>query len=43
MKGLFGPESDFSANTEILRSWQKREDIEEIDIHTVWLLMTRLY
>lgn len=38
MKGIYGPESGFGANTDIIRPWQKREDIEEIDIDTVWLL-----
>ncbi len=38
MRGHFGPESGFGANTEIIRPWQSRNDIEEIDIDTVWLL-----
>lgn len=42
MKGAFGPESGFGANTEILRPWQKRDDIEEIDIDTVWLLYEKI-
>jgi len=42
MKGAFGPESGFGANTEILRPWQERKDIEEIDIDTVWLLYDKI-
>lgn len=37
-RGYFGPESGFGANTEIARPWQPRNDIEEIDIDTVWLM-----